>query len=397
MRRKSLSLLLGIVAMLLPTIAGAYDFETGGLYYDVVSFTEFNCVVVPSPDDNPYSGDIVVPDVVTYNNRDLKVVGIAEYAFRNRSIDSVLIGDNVMVIGVNAFSQSTVKKVTFGKGVIILGEHAFSECQNIVSVKLPEKLTIIPYGLFDGCKNLKEVIFPAGLETIESYAFSRSGIEEIALPATVTRLDGNTFSECAELRSLTLPTYIEVIPGYMCSYCYKLTSIILPPSVKEIKSFAFWKCSSLATVDLGRNLKTIESDVFYGCDRINIINSYAPIAPESASTFESNVYTNSTLYVPNGAKASYAASPNWKEFKNIEDQLPDDSITGAVPTVVAPAVKVTAEGNVVTISGVSDDSTVRIYTIDGRNIVNTTDKTIQLRKGNVYVIFVEGQAYKVLL
>lgn len=44
MRRKYLSLLLGLVAMLLPTIAGAYDFEAGGLYYDVVSFTELTCL-----------------------------------------------------------------------------------------------------------------------------------------------------------------------------------------------------------------------------------------------------------------------------------------------------------------------------------------------------------------
>lgn len=554
MRRKYLSLLLGLVAMLLPTIAGAYDFEAGGLYYDVVSFTELTCKVAQSPSDNPYSGDIVVPDVVTYNNRELKVVEIANSAFLSKKIDSVVIGDNVERIGDSAFSSSTVKNIIFGKNVVELGRSAFSSCQNIVSVKLPEKLTTVSSHLFSGCKNLKEVIFPDGTETIEQSAFQSSGIEEITLPATVKSIGNYAFLECPEMRSLTLPTYIETIPLYMCKSCKSLTSITIPPSVKLIRSEAFSYCSSLQTVDLGMNLKTIERNAFTGCDKINIINSYAPIAPETASAFESKVYINSILYVPDGAKASYAASTNWKEFWNIEDKLPNDlsvfsfqinvnvpdghasvningvdsdkyyavggtttkiiftpdygyklskvlvndndviseitnnilnienvsdailvtamleqiqvpvtvstseggtvtsnvgygsivkydiapaegwelhsvsfngyevtsqledntyttpaittpssiqvvfeSISGAAPTVLAPALKVVADGDVVTINGASDNATVRVYTIDGRNIVNTTDKSLQLRKGNVYVICVEGQTYKIAL
>ena len=40
------------------------------------------------------------------------------------------------------------------------------------------------------------------------------------------------------------------------------------------------------------------------------------------SSFSQNVYNAAKLYVPEGTKERYAKADAWKEFKNVEDNLP---------------------------------------------------------------------------
>ena len=50
-----------------------------------------------------YSGDIVIPDVVTINGVEYNVTGIAPSAFYGCRVTSVVIGENVNFIGGEAF------------------------------------------------------------------------------------------------------------------------------------------------------------------------------------------------------------------------------------------------------------------------------------------------------
>lgn len=54
--------------------AFAYDFEVDGIYYDVISITDFTCEVVKG--DVDYSGDVVIPSEVIYNGRTLKIMAL---------------------------------------------------------------------------------------------------------------------------------------------------------------------------------------------------------------------------------------------------------------------------------------------------------------------------------
>ena len=58
---------------------------------------------------------------------------------------------------------------------------------------------------FSDCKELKHVTFAngSGLKTIGMYCFFESGLEEIAIPSSVTTIGDHAFSSCKNLRKVT--------------------------------------------------------------------------------------------------------------------------------------------------------------------------------------------------
>ena len=72
---KSIILFLTTIALLLCSVmANAYDFEVDGMYYNLLSATDLTVEVTWG--DNAYSGEVVIPSTITYQSRNLAVVGI---------------------------------------------------------------------------------------------------------------------------------------------------------------------------------------------------------------------------------------------------------------------------------------------------------------------------------
>ena len=63
-------------------------------------------------------------------------------------------------------------------------------------------ITAIGRAAFAGFKNIKIVKLPAGIEKIEAYAFFRSSIEEIVIPASVEIVEDRAFGHCGKLKDL---------------------------------------------------------------------------------------------------------------------------------------------------------------------------------------------------
>ena len=57
----------------------AYDFEVDGMYYHIISSSEKTVEVTSG--DNKYSGNVVIPEQVTYNNDTYSVTSIGNSAF----------------------------------------------------------------------------------------------------------------------------------------------------------------------------------------------------------------------------------------------------------------------------------------------------------------------------
>ena len=61
----------------------------------------------------------------------------------------------------------------------IIGEEAFRDCDQLVSVNLPESLRTIKTYAFAFCKSLTTITVPAGVDTIEYYAFGDCGLKSV--------------------------------------------------------------------------------------------------------------------------------------------------------------------------------------------------------------------------
>ncbi|MDE5723214.1 MAG: hypothetical protein K2H99_03415, partial [Paramuribaculum sp.] len=75
--KRCYSLLLAFITAL---TAMAYDFEVDGIYYSISSSTA-KTVSVTYKSGNIYSGEIIIPEKVTYNSTEYSVIEIGNYAF----------------------------------------------------------------------------------------------------------------------------------------------------------------------------------------------------------------------------------------------------------------------------------------------------------------------------
>ena len=121
--------------------------------------------------------------------------------------EEVVIPEGVTAIGNDAIapSASRMKRVVIPKGVTSIGERAFYSCTALESVVLPEGLVSIADDAFFYCLNLKEIRFPASLKTIGAHAFEQSGLEHLAITASVTSIEACAFASCENLTDAKLP------------------------------------------------------------------------------------------------------------------------------------------------------------------------------------------------
>ena len=107
--------------------------------------------------------------------------------------------------------------------------------------------------------------------------------------------------------------------------CDKLASVTIPNNVTSIGSKAFGDCGKLESVTIPNSVTSIEKSAFANCKNLEkVISRLAKPFAISDETFDSDTYSNATLYVPKGTVAQYKATDGWKKFQNIVEE---DSIT----------------------------------------------------------------------
>ncbi len=137
---------------------------------------------------------------------------------------------------------------------------------------------------------------------------------------SVTSIGDEAFYYCTGLTSIEIPSSVTSI-GYDAFFdCAGLTSIEIPNSVTSIGEYAFYGCTGLTSVEIPNSVTSIGSSAFRGCTGLTSITSHIPADRLFALGY--NVFydvdkTNCTLYVPKGAKSTYAATEGWSDFTNI--------------------------------------------------------------------------------
>ncbi len=127
------------------------EVKQDGLWYRLDDKT-WEAALINNPDGNSriiYEGDIVIPTDIGFSH--------ANY--------------DVTSIGVRAFEYSNITSVSIPKSVVSIGTSAFVGCP-FTSIDIPNTVTAIGAYTFAGCSNLKSVILPNSLETIEGGLFS---------------------------------------------------------------------------------------------------------------------------------------------------------------------------------------------------------------------------------
>lgn len=179
------------------------------------------------------------------------------------NLEEVIFRDasKVTLIGSGAFRNSGIRSIDIS-GATTLGSNVFYDCKNLTDVKLNDKLTETPTGLFQNCTSLTGVKMkedgtvdydengdyqytlnlPSNLIYLGNSAFKGSGLIAIKLPEGVKAL-------CASASVAKKFTYSNHnVSADQFSGCTNLQSVIFASAPGLIGKNAFLDCASLTEI-----------------------------------------------------------------------------------------------------------------------------------------------------
>ena len=295
--------------------------EEKGIYYKLDKDNMF-AEVRAMPDDEKYSGDIIIPSSFTYDGETYIVTSIGKDAFYECSgMTSVTIPNSVTSIGNSAFSGcSGLTSITIPNSLTSISYGAFSGCSGLTSITIPNSVTSIGHYAFSGCsltfvhitdiaawcnisfggsdanplyyahlymngQEVNDLVIPEGVTSISDYAFCYcSGLTSVAIGNSVTSIGDYAFSGCEALISITIPNSVTSIGDSAFSGCSGLTSITIPESVTSIGNWVFSGCSSLTSITIPNSVTSIGHAAFsvcYGLTSVTIPNSVTTIGSDA--------------------------------------------------------------------------------------------------------------------
>ena len=323
------------IALMCGIHVSAYDFYSGGIYYDIGST---GVTVENKGSFNTYSGNVTIPETVYYGGQTYNVVGIGYQAFKN---------------------CTGLTSVTLPKTVYMFLNEAFAGCTSLTSITLPASITAIYNNVFVGCTGLTSIYAmrteprSASTNNFDAATYSNATLyvpEEayqayqttapwssfthiqktnfdfvvdglyyhktsdntvevtykdtnynsysggITIPKTitvdgktytVTAIGNNAFRACSNLSDVSLNVNIKSIGSYAFMNCPKLTHVYsMPNALTTINAFAFNLCTTLSSITIPKNVTTIGTAAFSGCAALKTVAIPDKVTSVGNNTFQ---------------------------------------------------------------------------------------------------------------
>lgn len=239
----------------------AYNFIVDGITY--TNSSSSTCYVTYEGDTyihdagTGYSGDIVIPSHVTYDNREFEVTAVGEYAFYNCTLlKSVSLPSTIKDIGKAAFSGCrSLLSVNIPDGITIIHEYTFEGCKELSSITIPNTVSVIGEQSFNGCESLSSINLE-NISAIREYAFCGSSIKELQINRDAKiEIGEHAFAHCDSLHSVNLSSKESVVTGDEAfARCQKLQCVKIAGGKVLPGEKAFEYNDSLSSVEISGNL-----------------------------------------------------------------------------------------------------------------------------------------------
>lgn len=245
---------------LLPASSFAYEFEVDGIYYSEIGNNHLSVEY----GEIEYTGQIVIPEHVFYNDINYSVTHITDNAFNG---------------------CKSVTSVTLPTSLKSIGRRAFRECTALTSITIPESVTEIYDFAFLGCSGLTKAEF-SSIEHLCSISFWNAEanplscahnlyingeiVTDVIIPMSLIFEIGNyAFCGCTSIDSVTIGNYVTSIGDYAFRHCSSLTSVNICDYVERIGNYAFYGCNSLTSFNCSSPVTYIGDYAFYLCTDLN--------------------------------------------------------------------------------------------------------------------------------
>ena len=322
-----------LLALMAANMALAYNFEVDGIYYRIQG-SEVS-VTYKSRYNADYSGDIVIPETVTYQGVTYTVTTIGDNAF---------------------YWCSELTSIHIPKSIKrIKGDMTFYSCPNLSVVEIESleswcniEFEISPgyqfsysnplsysHSLYMNGEKLTELVIPSGVTRIGTAAFCKlSSLSRLEIPSSLISIGDAAFLGCSGFDRLDIPdleSFIKIdfqgnesnpmiharqvyLDGIEMSH-----ELVIPETATTISEGAFNGCQYITSVSIPPSVKTIGANAFLNCD------SLKRVYIQDIASWCKIVFANS------GANPISNTIPKaWWDFQKVDVYVNGSSVTHLV-------------------------------------------------------------------
>ena len=279
-------------------------------------------------DGNEITGDLVIPDTVTY---------IAFGAFRKTDITSVTIPDNIERICGSVFDECDNLQYNEYDNVLYLGnssnpylvliaakdknitscvihnnakviaDYAFINCKALIEVTVGNSVANIGYYAFERCTKIVYVNYLGTIEswctidgvywlmyssssTTKSFCLNGIAVTNLVIPNTVTAIPAGAFAR-TNITNVSIPDSVTSVGGKAFADCSKLqyyehdNAIYLGNPSNQYLILIEAKDKSISSCDIYEKTQVIAKSAFSGCRSISSVT-----IPDSVTNIDSSAF-----------------------------------------------------------------------------------------------------------
>ena len=263
-------------------------FEVGGLWYEYF-YSPNLARVIPDPDGSKYGGNISIPGQIEYGGITYSVVHIGSRAF---------------------YECADLKSVTLGEGIEYIGAYAFYNCPNLERITFSSTMESFNTDnpVFQRCPKLEIVTTPKTSESQLNYFYTHDGaLYRHCYYSSVGETEVLSWLPEKTTGVFAIKDGVEAIDRYSLTFT-GIDKIIIPESVKYIGSRFFNDSKTPLEIEL--NWRTKED-----IDRISTIES-----DPSGFFFVRTDRSAVKVTVPKGTKSLYESHWLWSHLGGIEER-----------------------------------------------------------------------------
>lgn len=317
----------------------------------------YNSFIEVLPKNNTLGEDkdiIVEKEVTITENGKQEIV-----ADENKAFSKVTVNVNVAATGAGKLPQvidGSVTELTADDlaGATAIRSYMFYDCNNLISVVIPEGVTIIYDNAFMMCDKLESITIPSTLIESKANTFTNdtalkavyisdleawNNIHHNSTASNPLNYANNLYLNGELVTNLVIPNGVTIINRYTFPNAKCIKSITIPKTVTLIDTLAFQGCGAESvTFEDNSTLQELGNSVFNDCNSLTSITIPASVIEIGMSSLKIGSSTNKAtitmlsttpptmqisafdssklnqIIVPAGTGEAYRSATNWSRF-----------------------------------------------------------------------------------